>query len=162
MAIILEGFDNSGKSTLAGSLTWPVVHSGPRPETPRDLIRNLMVQHRIVHKDIVLDRITAISDMAYNPRPSRILSLYLMLMAKHPKATIIYCRPPMEKILDFSQHEVKGYDDDTWIQYIQENASVIVARYDDIMSTLPHLVFDWTNPSKEVMDKLTQLGALPQ
>lgn len=155
MAIILEGFDNSGKSTLAKSLAWPVVHPGPRPASPVEESKCLGDQHLQVFKDVVMDRVTAISQMAYTGDFTEIRKKYAQQMAKY--GVLVYCRPPIEVIRNFDNHEIKSHDDEKWIQYIQENAIVIVARYDVIMSSLPHVVYDWTNPSAEVINTLARI-----
>lgn len=145
MAIILEGFDNSGKSTLASLISWPTSHPGPRPKDEVHESKCLAEQRLIVSTNVVMDRVTAISQMAYTGDMTQIRKNYAMEMAKN--SLLIYCRPPIEKITDFSNHEVKSYDDEKWIRYIQDNCVVIVERYDSIMSLLPHIVYDWTDES---------------
>ena len=156
--IILEGFDNSGKSTLASAIEWPKYHPGPRPTSLKAEIGCITDQILMVRSEcnVVYDRVTCISQLAYNPNPSYMAfrTVVAEYMANH--ATLIYCRPPIEVITDFSRHEIKTYDDEQWIEYVQENADVIVKRYDSIMRKLNHIVYDWTKPSQQVLDLINK------
>ena len=151
MAIILEGFDNSGKSTLAASVGLDVVHPGPRPKDFFEERRYLEKQEAEARTPIVMDRVTCVSTPMYSGRPMRHYMPYLESLLQTRHCVMIYCRPKIESILNFEAHAVKGYDTDEKIRWLMKNAGLIVKRYDDLMATVPHLVYDWTNPDREVV-----------
>ena len=157
MAIILEGFDNSGKSTLAGCFGLDVRHPGPRPKTFEDERICLEDQANLAGEELILDRITAISTPVYtnlkSPWDQRYID-YLNRMLSTMHCVLIYCRPPIEVILDFSKHEVKSYDDEEAVKLLQAAAPAIVQRYDEFMGQFPHRKYDYTNPDR----KLVQLA----
>lgn len=157
MAIILEGFDNSGKSTLAASFGLDVIHPGPRPKTFDEERIYLDAQETMCGQEFVLDRVTAISTPVYtgikSPWDQRYIDrLNRMLSTMH--CVLIYCRPPIEVILDFSKHEVKPHDTSEHIAEIQESSYQIIKRYDEFMDQFPHRKYDYTNPDR----KLVQLA----
>lgn len=164
MAIILEGFDNSGKSTLAASFGLDVVHPGPRPRSFREENDYLESQLRDCRLPIVMDRVTSVSTPCYtgdlhNPRYRN--HIKEMLDTKH--CVLIYCRPPIEVIKDFSKHVAKSYDENRRLDWLQDNAEKIVGNYDRYLKNLPHLVYDYTNPKMSVVqiayDALFTIGA---
>lgn len=154
MAIILEGFDNSGKSTLAKHFGLEIVHPGPAPKTEAEEVGCLLAQEGLANKTLVMDRVTCLSSQAYNRNkyfePQLKSALQRMIVIPH--CVIIYCRPNLNTILDFSKHEVKSYDDPVKIAWLQANVVPIVARYDTLMSTIPHLRYDWTNPDLSIIE----------
>lgn len=152
MAIIVEGFDNSGKSTLAASFGLEIVHPGPRPKNQDEVNECLKLQVLQARFITVMDRVTAISHPCYamrDPNDQEILSLTRMLNTKH--CVLIYCRPPIEVIKDFSRHICKSYDEVSKINWLQDNAEKIVAQYDRLMSMVPHMKYDYTNPDPNVV-----------
>lgn len=152
MAIILEGFDNSGKSTLAASFGLDVVHPGPRPSSLKEENSCLSIQRRRCRQPIVMDRITAISTPCYTGNfDSRYIEA-VEAMLYTPQCVMIYCRPPLENIVDFSNHVIKSYDDDNKLTWLKANSHIIVARYDEYMRRFPHMVYDYTNPDQSVID----------
>lgn len=160
MAIVLEGFDNSGKTTLgkrlAKALGTPVMHPGPRPMTPEQVDECLSKQRRLMRYPLIMDRVTCISHNAYSKDEA--LDMYLVseahfLFGPPTDNTLIYCRPPLEVIKDFSKHEVKFYDEELHLDWIKRNADRVVARYDEIMASLPHIKWDYTASDFEELAK---------
>lgn len=154
MAIILEGFDNSGKSTLAASFGLDVVHPGPRPRSFWEEIDFLETQLRECRLPIVMDRVTSVSTPCYtgdlyNPRYRN----NIREMLGTPHCVLIYCRPPLEVIQDFSRHQAKDYDENHRLNWLSKNAEKIVSNYDKYLRGLPHLVYDYTNPNMSVVQK---------
>lgn len=151
MAIVLEGFDNSGKSTLARAFPFPIVHPGPRPKNEEEERRCLDRQMFMANQRLVLDRVTSISTPCYTTRIEPYIT-YASMLSKVQHCVIIYCRPPLEVVKDFSRHVCKGYDEASKIQWLIDNAEAIVANYDLYMSFLPHRKYDYTNPDRSVID----------
>lgn len=150
--IILEGPDNSGKSTLAAKLKrdtgLPVIHS----VKPKEDMSSIQVYHhclnQVAPKDTlsILDRVTAISESIYGPicRGKSALGMYqkdaLLDIWQRPY-TIIYCRPDDETILENGgRPQMPG---------VLENHKRIIDAYDTFMDDLMRfgcpLVFwyDW-------------------
>ena len=150
MAIIVEGFDNSGKSTLAASFHLTVVHPGPRPKNEEE--ERLCLEHQLMTCGnlIVMDRVTSLSTPAYSGNASVRYGSYLRRMLDTPYCVLVYCRPPIEVIKDFSRHICKSYDEASKVQWLHDHAEEIVERYDFMMSQVPHRVYDYTNPDLEL------------
>lgn len=153
MAIILEGFDNSGKSTLAESFGLEVLHPGPRPETV--VAEYACIQHQLANasQPVVMDRVTCISSPAYaGNRPfHRLYKRHALQLLAQSHCVLIYCRPPIDVILDFSTHKAKSYDTPDSEMTLRRKARAVVGNYDNIMTNLPHLKYDYTNPDRKIV-----------
>lgn len=153
MAIILEGFDNSGKSTLANSFGLEVLHPGPRPANIMEEIRCIRDQLARAGDPVVMDRVTCISTPAYagNRIFHRAYRGHAFELVTKPHCVIIYCRPNINTILDFSTHQSKEYDTPASELALRRKARNVIANYDAIMNLLPHLRYDYTNPDPKVV-----------
>ncbi len=167
MSVILEGFDNSGKSTLAEMLKLDaeatVYYPGPKPVGIRAIRRQMRQQADWASEpNAVLDRVTIFSQSAYSLGDTRqVLQLMfasLMEMGAFMRtidnSLVVYCRPPIEKILDFSTHQIKSYDDHKKLKWLDANAERIVQRYDNLFKSFPHVVWDYTDPDPELYQQL--------
>ena len=167
MSVILEGFDNSGKSTLAEMLKRDaeatVYYPGPKPVGIRDIRRQMRQQAEWASEpSAVLDRVTIFSQYAYSLGDTRQMlqlafaSLMEMraFMRTIDNSLVVYCRPPIEKILDFSTHQIKSYDDHKKLRWLEANAERIVQRYDNLFKSFPHVVWDYTDPAPELYQQL--------
>lgn len=144
--IIVEGADNSGKSTFAHRIGLTVYPAGPAPKTPDEEKKCLTEQRARSHDNCVSDRVTCISQQVYGGRLfDRILGEELIDMITVPSVVVVYCRPPNRVLMDMSTHKVKGYDTEEHLQKIMDNQHVFIERYDSLMSTIPHVVYDWTD-----------------
>lgn len=150
MAIIVEGFDNSGKSTLAASFGLEIVHPGPRPATWQDTLKCMDDQLATCGRNLVMDRVTPISQPCYTGKYDPIYAQYLNGMLSTQHCVLIYCRPPINIIMDFSRHQVKSYDDEVKVKWLKDHAIEIVDRYDSFMSCFPHKRWDYTHPDMRV------------
>lgn len=154
MAIILEGFDGSGKSTLAGCFGLDVRHPGPRPKTFEEERTCLEEQIKLSGEEVILDRITAISTPVYtnlkSPWDQRYID-YLNRMLSTMHCVLIYCRPPIEHIMNLSNHSVKSYDTPEHLAEIYGSAHQIIKRYDEFMVRFPHRKYDYTNPDRRLV-----------
>lgn len=151
MAIIVEGFDNSGKTTLAESFGLEIVRAGPKPKNWREEQRYIEDQQNQARCPVVLDRVTCLSQPIYRGSPDPRYDRALNDLLKTHHCILIYCRPPLETILDFSKHQVKSYDDQKHLDWLKANARIIVDRYDAAMKRIPHMRYDWTSPDRSVV-----------
>jgi thymidylate kinase len=145
MSIILEGMDNSGKSTLARMFGLEVIHPGPAPKSYDEELKGLNEQSLRAGHSIVYDRVTCISSQVYknkvfDPRYMQ----FLRSMYNVPGCVIVYCRPPDDTVLDFSKHEAKSYDTPESLQLLSENATQYLRSYDKLMYNVPHLLYNYT------------------
>jgi hypothetical protein len=156
--IVLEGADNSGKSTLARSLGLPYFSAGPAPTSESELKRCLDEQRARSKMICVQDRLTCISQQIYseelNKQPLRDELEYL---AHRPGVIIVYCRPPERILMDLSTHKVKSYDTEENLSKIIANQHVYVRRYDTLMSSIPHFIYDWTDSIVETHEVISHL-----
>lgn len=154
MAIIIEGFDNSGKSTLAHQLGLPILHPGPRPKNADEEAMCLQTQLASAGQPVIMDRVTAISQPAYaQARPfQKKYKGHAMRLLNTPHCVLIYCRPPMALILDFSTHEAKEYDSEISIMRLRRDARRVVANYDSIMASIPCFRYDYTKPDASMLE----------
>jgi hypothetical protein len=47
--------------------------------------------------------------------------------------------------MDFSTHRVKGYDTEESLRRLMDRQHEYIGRYDDLMSTVGHVKYDWTD-----------------
>lgn len=153
--IIIEGMDNSGKSTLAefiGSRTRvPVEHS------PSELVRSGRYEEWLYWIEwsllgerghYVFDRHPILSEPVYGPvcRGRNLLETTSYLIElKERDPFILYCRPPDEKIFNFEKEEADG---------VIEHAVELLNAYDDffhkiIQSGFDVYVYDYTSVDSE-------------
>lgn len=157
--IVLEGADNSGKTTLASRFSGlPVYTAGPAPKDSESEDKCLIEQMNRAGKVCVQDRLTCISQQVYADRMfDTKLGSYLVDMLKMPKVIVVYCRPPDRVLMDLSTHSIKSYDTEEHLKKILDNQHRFIERYDSLMSTIPHLLYDWTDPETNVDWVIDQL-----
>lgn len=139
--IIVEGFDCSGKTTLANKigalLKWPVMHTGGPTTDEADVMRCL---HRSVtrfSKQVVQDRTTHISESVYSMTefPRKAALAINALREIPPFVMLVYCRPSPEFLVsalkDEHRHEV--WDTDAHMERVVANARQMIAFYDTVM-----------------------------
>lgn len=139
--IVLEGPDNSGKSTLGAGLKtilgWKFEHgkrfyhySVSDHDRGEAVYREALVQ--LTPKPIILDRCYAVGENVYGPiiRGHNNLNhraLDILKTLANSQSLIIYCRPPIENIVGTTKEEMDG---------VKENLEAITKTYDRIMDTL--------------------------
>ena len=173
---ILEGPDGSGKTTLLEALKaadsmLETVHPGKPPLSYPSLLAMLNAQltYNTPYR-LVYDRVTCISEWVYRPFRVSIQSdvenecaVYFsllesqMTLALHVKWPIIYCRPPLSKILaQCSQYNEN--DTDATIKVVTDHIIDVVYRYDALMARLELfgckvIIFDYTRHSTDEIIK---------
>ncbi len=154
--IIVEGFDNSGKSTLVKKLSKDlkllVMNNQRLPKSAVDVQDYLSLCGSINHRyPLILDRLSVISEPIYGPI-CRDQSILTPLILAHMRAqllelnpAIVYCRPPTPAILNFEEEQMEG---------VVDKAMTLIAAYDFHMSQLDELgfnvvVYDWQSTGYE-------------
>jgi len=144
MKIVVEGYDGTGKSTLVDSLAKKFHLSkdtagGPPPSSTIALIDS---QYQLYSDNIVWDRITPISRMAYEEYRIENKSEweeYKLILAEliRQKTIFIWCNHV------FDVHILKEHDTPEHIEYITKNKAQILKRYEEIFSIIPyHIVYN--------------------
>ena len=158
MAIILEGMDNSGKSTLAAKLATglglSIYHPGPAPKSRDEEQACFNDQLEKASQPVIMDRVTCISSQIYRNRlrSPRYLD-WLRKMVITPTCIIVYCRPPSELVLDFSTHQVKAHDTPESLKALEAKATGLLQQYDDLMFHTPCVRYDYTKVYGDNLDE---------
>ena len=135
--------------------------SGGPPKTIDEMFRFCDEQVTLAHQDnIILDRITPISHPIYNFEKLDIsdidyLTQMLDIMLAVNKATLVYCRPSNEHLLNPKSHEWKEYDTPEHIEKILTKQHKFIEAYDQVMSTHAHILVNFENT-----DQYVELAAL--
>jgi adenylate kinase family enzyme len=146
--IILEGPDGAGKTTLAASLS--AIH---KIETRRRIHQDpylwALAEMTGWERDAlcVYDRFPLVGEYIYGPIRRRNISTEfaldnlattLLLNRLMQDTLIIYCRPPIQVILD--NVATTGQPED-----IQAKIMPIIQAYDEYFTSVPHLLYDYTD-----------------
>ena len=169
--IIIEGPDNSGKTTLLNKLQVEhklgylvIPHRGPVQRYHElycnmEYILNVVIKRS--SKRYILDRLPLISESIYGPlcRKRDIWVENFEDKIRFTKALItldpfiIYCRPPMENILDMKTHQVKEYDTEEHLAQVNRQKRNIVEAYDNYFynwyNPYRFFIYDYTNPQHD-------------
>jgi len=146
MIIILEGADNSGKSTLAKRLSevtgLPVVHPGGPPANIAEAVVRCMEQDQLFNLstelDFIFDRVTCISDRIYRGKPEyhNIFSLYQRAISRAKNVLVVYCNPSEGRLRNFDDHVMQAHEDEAVVKHAKDNIDRIIAEYSDVMHDL--------------------------
>jgi len=148
MIIVLEGFDNAGKSTLAKQLkehyNGEIIIPGGKPENFIAAVSQCISQSAIINSFcnksgvFIFDRLTCISEAIYNVFDNeKLITIFLeYLFENSKKCKIIHCRPNDETLLDFSNHTIETHDTDEGIEFAKLHAMQLIAAYDALFQTV--------------------------
>ena len=137
--IIVEGMDNSGKSTLAKHLAekfgLEYLHSPSEYRNDTKLMIDWALKQLLDQKLAVYDRFSPISDRVYGPvlrggtpYNDTIAGKSAVELLKTVPHLIIYCRPERERILNFgSREQMDG---------VTSQATKLLEEYDALMSKM--------------------------
>jgi phosphoribosyl-ATP pyrophosphohydrolase len=143
--IVVEGADNSGKSTLGKAISLPYYSAGPAPRSAEELMKCLDEQRARASSPCVQDRLTCISQQVYSDAPeSMFLQKTLEDLVEVPFVIVVYCRPPERTLMDLSTHKVKSYDTEENMEKIARYQHEYIKKYDSLMAKIPHILYDWT------------------
>jgi thymidylate kinase len=150
MKIVIEGYDSTGKSTLAKALAerlgLEVLEAGPKPESEAAAIADALYQ--LNAKGVINCRITPLSNLAYqtNISPGTRLQLWRVVSDYIRCGTIfIHCTS------ESGAHDIKDYDTTEHLDYIEKNKDAIRVRYEALFSLIPHFTYDMNTDSMEDM-----------
>lgn len=161
--IVLEGPDNSGKSTLAKVLSeefgLPVYHAGGPPASVKEMNKRVdFILNN--HSKFIFDRIPLISEPVYcilrggNNMFAESEELYSAL--REIKPIIIYCRPPLSVLMAEDNREAKSHDNPKHLKKVGDNKLLLIDRYDQVMNSemVPnYLMYDYTiHSTKQLME----------
>ena len=176
--IVVEGPDNSGKSTL---IKWikknlDVVELKHNRHGPPSGAWEIKLRTEIIldsairssHKNgTIVDRFSLIGESIYGPIlrgkdlwteiPQDKIRLEKVFNDLDP--FIIYCRPDTDTILDLSHHQIKDYDTEEHILNINKNQKLIVQAYDNYFArtSLHHFYKYNYKRGEEALIELKQL-----
>ena len=148
MIIILEGFDESGKSSLAKKLAEktgvPVVHPGKRPfdfdDAEAMAIRQFGLLSFAKDVNLILDRATCISSFCYTWHMTDLFAKYQSQIILDPNILIIYCKYNGKKLT------VSEHDRDGSVGIARKNKDQIIERYNSLFKGIPHHEYDYLDP----------------
>jgi len=152
MRLILEGPDNAGKTTLARKLCDELgaaliyFHPGGKPADQVAEFECMQEQFNKLrdNSNILMDRITPISQRIYNPDPVadhyRAEALTRMMVFA---PVIVYCRPSTDLLLRVQDFKWRPGETEEHKQKIIDGQHTFVLRYDDLMRKIPHIDYDW-------------------
>jgi hypothetical protein len=161
MIIVVEGADNSGKTTfsehLAGELMWPRIHPGGPPSTLHD--RNVKMADQLVTcvkcsiknypTPVVYDRITCISDPVYKFDISDPVCESFRGTMLHYGMLVIFCRPPDDVLMRIQDHPLKPHDTEEQVKSVKKNQRKFIDLYDEMMKHTEHVKYDYTSMNAE-------------
>lgn len=139
--IIIEGMDNSGKSTLVQRLAEDLklckVATYHKPSSFK-MIQEYDSWLTSSPQPIIMDRHPMISDLVYG----KVLRGFSYVTEEQSKAwaakhKIIYCRPPTSFILNFGERDQ--------LEGVKENALKLMLMYEMYMEDIEHIIYDHTN-----------------
>ena len=165
MAIILEGPDAAGKSTLArvlaGQFGMRHIVSGGAPHNRAEVMEYCRMQlGHCASRMTVIDRVTPISHPIYNPiykNDPEVMDFRRQMLASG--SLIVYCRPPTETLMRPEKHEWKDYDTEEHKQKILHNQMEYIGRYDEVFREIPHLPYDYTQGDDYAVELIAKLAA---
>lgn len=131
MNIVLEGPDNTGKSTLARALShsigWPVSSSLGREKYPGELDER--VKKYLEMDRTIFDRHTVVSNYIYSHVTKRNpVNSSLTVDFYKSRPVFVYCRAVPGR--DLKDHVPKIHDDDAFLKKLDENYDNLCVAYD--------------------------------
>ena len=160
--IIVEGYDGSGKTTVAEKIgdrfELPVYHAGGPPDGELGVMSCAARSLSRMGVRCVQDRVTQVSHSVYSmlrkPRESAIaLSRITDLKAAR---LLIYCRPQLPTLLsNVERHVTKAHDTDAHNQFVKASANALYYVYDTVVALASYnvaiAIYDYDNDD---IDKL--------
>lgn len=167
MIIVVEGCDNSGKTTLALALAKHLKAIFLKTERVPPFADDLFAYHRILEKAVqygehrvVSDRHAAISDPIYGPiiRGHTRLREDDVNRCIEEMDVIVYCRPPDKMIIGNMPERQQMHG-------VIQNVADLIRAYDEFFANDPRLArkrvftYDWTRDSSvQLFEEIKRLA----
>ena len=167
MRLIFEGPDNAGKTSLAlrlreyagaNGLTVEYFHPGGPPKDFAAEVDCMVQQRNLLgsstYRNLIMDRITAISQQVYNPNPDLdpTRGIYLKNVLD-VQPILIYCRPSTDRLLRTQDLTWRDGETEEHKQKIIEGQHTFVQRYDELMQRTPHIVYNFEDSLAESLER---------
>lgn len=157
--VIFEGPDAAGKSTLARKVHIatgrPLYIAGGAPKDNEQMWQMIADQTKALKAGNIVDRVSCISQQIYRDGLWMDTQLQEMLNSYvRSGAIIVYCRPPMNVLMDPNKHEWKPYDTEEWKNNILTRQATFVDRYDRLMAQTKCIIYDWTSEESTHLEEL--------
>lgn len=144
MIIILEGFDEAGKSTLAAKLGeklgWPTIHPGKRPKNVEEAYKMCDNQVGLFsfsnQLNLIMDRVSCISAGCYQ-FGTNAFSTYYKKLAMDDNILLVRCISYPENIVQ------KETDDEQSVQHAIDNQESIIKSYIELFQQFDHVIYDY-------------------
>lgn len=164
--ILIEGPDNSGKTTLLNKLKKDLKlreYKRPHgaPKTPEDLLRRaILVSFKEANKNYIMDRHPLIGEVIYGSilrgenkwdylkDEYKVLNELFLDHINKGKLFLIYCRPPTEVVLNLKTHVVKDYDTKEHLEALANNSEKILREYDKKIEPIANHVYNYTDTNQ--------------
>lgn len=168
--VILEGPDNSGKTTLAKRLCEvsgaTYYHPGGAPSDAQAERQFLIEQQLKVDRGgpTVMDRVTSVSQQVYNPDTELDAerNRYLDLLVSNPLVFLVYCRPSNEHLCNVANFTWRPEETEEHRQKIITRSFEWVERYDRLMEKAPCLHYDFQDRDASEVMQTALIGALTE
>lgn len=166
--VVLEGPDNSGKSTLAKYLCDATralyYHPGGAPADIQAERRFLIEQQQLINSGgpLVMDRLTCVSQQVYNGHAEfdQERLRHLDVVTRSQFVFVVYCRPPNEVLCDTSNFTWRSDETEEHRQKIITRAFEWVQKYDDLMTKVPCAHYDFKDSTASEVLRTALIGAL--
>lgn len=170
MIIILEGFDGTGKSTLAKQLSnelgFNATHPGKRPTTKDEIVSMTRDQVGLFtyakHVNLIMDRCTPISSLCYNlgmPEGTQLqmtlssLNKLTFKLIEMDDIVIVHCK-------NFFGEMIKSeHDDSTSLFFAEKNRVKIMHNYKTLLQSDRVIEFDGDNLDEVLVNIKSRLNS---
>lgn len=155
MNLVLEGPDNSGKTTLAKHLMAGIgnsvtyFHPGGPPPNEEAEEANLKEQFELLTGStaVLMDRSTCISQAVYSPlqTPSAVTRRQAALsgLLLSGRVMFVYCRPSTDLLMRTDDLTWRPDESEEHKRMIVQNQHTYIERYDALMSKVPCVQMDF-------------------
>jgi adenylate kinase family enzyme len=149
MSLVLEGADNSGKTTLAKDLRQlnpklKYFHSGSAPRDADHESMCLLHQYeKCAQPNMIIDRVTCISQQVYGNRIFEHTLMQELDKLLRIGTIIIYCRPSTDRLMSFEKFTWRDEESEEYKQQVIKNQHEYIDRYDKVMASIPHIMYDF-------------------
>lgn len=153
--IIIDGFDNTGKTTLANILKeiydLEYLHSPSEYRYDFDKMVDWAIRELGSKRKAIYDRFSPLTDQVYGPilrggtpYQSDKRAKAVVTLLRYTPHLIIYCRPPRDRIFNFGERDQ--------MDGVIDNAVQLLNAYDELFKELENqgfnvLTYDYTNPN---------------